>query len=104
MSAAHHHLLTNHVPVVGIPIAVAVLGWGIWARQFLLQRAGLVMLTVLALRTVSVYLTGEPAEEIVEHIPGVSESLIEAHETAALVAFVTVLLVGMVPLPKRRAA
>jgi hypothetical protein len=27
-----------------------------------------------------VYLTGEPAEEVVEHLPGVAESFIESHE------------------------
>jgi hypothetical protein len=47
---------------------------------------------------IPVYLTGEPAEEIVENLPGVDEAFIEQHEEAALVAFVDILIVGVAAL------
>jgi len=37
-----------------------------------------------------VYLTGEPAEELVENLPGISETVMETHEEIALVATVVV--------------
>ncbi|HET7289084.1 MAG TPA: hypothetical protein VFJ67_01500, partial [Thermodesulfobacteriota bacterium] len=40
------------------------------------------------------YLTGEPAEEVVENTPGISENLIEEHEEAAEKAFILVEAVG----------
>jgi hypothetical protein len=33
-----------------------------------------------------VYFTGEPADELVENLPGVAESLIDKHKYAALFA------------------
>jgi len=42
-----------------------------------------------------VYLSGEPAEHLVEHLPGISEPVIEAHEEAAEVAFIAVIVLGV---------
>jgi predicted RND superfamily exporter protein len=41
-----------------------------------------------------VYLTGEPAEEVVEHLPGVAESFIESHEDAAKFSLILTLATG----------
>ncbi len=41
------------------------------------------------------YFTGEPAEEVVEHLPGVAESFIEAHEEAAKFSLVLTLMTGV---------
>ena len=43
-------------------------------------------------------LTGEPAEEVIEHLPGVSKATIEEHEDAATFAFAGVLAVGVAAL------
>ena len=48
--------------------------------------AGLVVALLTALVAVVVYLTGEPAEELVENLPGISEAAMETHEEIALVA------------------
>ena len=55
-------------------------------------------LIVIALLAIPAYLTGEPAEELVENLPGVSKSSIEQHEEAAQVAFAGVLVVGVAAL------
>jgi VIT1/CCC1 family predicted Fe2+/Mn2+ transporter len=41
---------------------------------------------MMAIIALPVYLTGEPAEEAVEKLPGVSEAMIELHEEAATIA------------------
>jgi hypothetical protein len=86
MNWVHIHLLLNHLPVIGSVLAVPILAWGIWRSSEEVIRVALVLLATLAAVTVAVYLTGEPAEEAVEGLAGVSERLIEQHEEAALLA------------------
>ncbi|MPZ20825.1 MAG: hypothetical protein GEV06_23395 [Luteitalea sp.] len=52
----------------------------------------------MALLAVPVYLSGEPAEEAIEHLAGVSEALIEQHETWAAGALVGVEGLGVLGL------
>src|SRR5262245_14675273 len=51
-----------------------------------------------ALLALPVYFTGEPAAEVVEHLHGVEESLIEEHEDAALFALLMARATGVVAL------
>lgn len=95
MNLAHLHLILNHVPTIGIPIALIFLIYGLYEKNSTSPRFALLVLAGLALATVPVYLTGEPAEEIVEHLPGVAESFIEAHEDAAFYSFVLTLFAGV---------
>ncbi|MBI2875740.1 MAG: hypothetical protein HYY20_02535 [Candidatus Tectomicrobia bacterium] len=44
------------------------------------------------------YLTGEPAEEAIEHLPGVVEDLIETHEERALIALILTIFGGILGL------
>ena len=53
---------------------------------------------IVALLTVPVYLTGEPAEETVESLPGVSKAIIEQHDGAAAYAFTGVIVTGVAAL------
>ncbi len=96
MNLAHLHLVLNHVPVIGIPIALAFLLYGIVAKNMQIRRFALLVLITLAAAVLPVYLTGEPAEKIVEHLPGVAESYIEAHEEAAEISLVLTLFSGVV--------
>src|SRR5690606_29894091 len=93
MSPVHFHLLLNHVPVIGTLVAIALLAWALLRRHPELTRASLGMFVVFALAGIVVYLTGEPAEHLVEHLPGVSHDAVEAHEEAAVLA--TALLGGL---------
>ena len=94
MNFAHLHLMLNHLPVVGIPVALAFLLYGLKVKNTSLQRFSYLILIALAAVVIPVYLTGEPAEELVEHLPGVAESLIEAHEEAAEISLVLTLVLG----------
>jgi hypothetical protein len=98
MSPVHLHLLLNHVPVIGTIVAIGLLAYAVVRRSPELVRVSLGMFVLLALAGAVVYLTGEPAEELVEGLPGVSEAILERHEEAALVATTLLGLVGAVSL------
>ena len=89
MSYAHLHLIVNHLPVLGVPFGAALLGLGLFRGQVALQRAGLSVLVLAGLAAGIAYLTGEPAEHALEAMGPLGarpETLIEAHEEAALAA------------------
>lgn len=94
MNFAHLHLIMNHVPLIGIPVALAFLAHGLWTQNASTQKFSLLVLFGLAVMVLPVYLTGEPAEEVVEHLPGVAESFIEAHEDAAKFSLILTLAAG----------
>lgn len=94
MSAAHLHLALNHIPLLGILFGAALLAYGLWRRQDEVQTASLGLLAVAGLSTLAVYLTGEPAEDIVEGLAGVSHEAIDAHEAIGLYALIAGLVTG----------
>lgn len=94
MNFAHVHLLLNHIPIVGIPLALVFLIYGICLKHQPSKRFALLVLVFLALMVLPVYLTGEPAEEVVEHLPGVTESFIEPHEDMAVISLILTLTAG----------
>jgi uncharacterized membrane protein len=93
---AHIHLLLNHFPVIGTIMAFSLFLLGLFARSDDLKRASLVIFLGISLLTIATYISGNGAEEKICKADqpedpcrdkGVSKSLIEAHESAALVAF-----------------
>lgn len=96
MDLLHLHLLLNHFPVIGTIIGIALLLLGFVSKSDALKRASLAVFFVLALLTIVVYLTGEPAEERVEKSPGVSKAFIEEHEDAAIPALIAMEVTGCV--------
>lgn len=58
----------------------------------------LVLAVLVALIAIPVYLTGEPAEELVEDVPGVSESIMEQHEESAEISFILMEVTGALAL------
>lgn len=86
MSDAHWHLLVSHLPVLGVPFGAAVLGIGLLRANPTIQRTGLLVLLLAGLAAGLAYVTGEPAEHALEGMAGRPESLVEAHEDAALAA------------------
>lgn len=94
MNFAHLHLVMNHIPLIGIPVALSFLAHGLWTKNASTQRFSLLILFGLAAMVLPIYLTGEPAEEVVEHLPGVAESFIESHEDAAKFSLILTLATG----------
>ena len=98
MNATHLHLLLNHVPVLGTVLGLGLLAFASWRRSEEIKRAALGLFVIAALVAIPTYLTGEPAEDTVESLPGVTHPLIERHEEAAVVAFTGMLGLGVVAL------
>lgn len=93
MNGVQMHLVLNHLPVVGILFGFVVLALGVWRRNESWTRLALGVLVVVGITAALATMTGEGAEEAVEHLPGVSESIIHEHEEAAeLTALITYVL------------
>jgi uncharacterized membrane protein len=94
MNAAHWHLLVNHLPVIGTLFVVLLLIAGFLRSSGEVQKLSLVFAVVVALTAVAAYLTGDPAEHVVENLPGVTSFAIHVHEEFAEVAFVLTACLG----------
>jgi uncharacterized membrane protein len=86
MSVVHLHLMLNHLPVIGAVIGILLLVVALWRKSSELGKVSLGLFALLGVASIGVFLTGEPAEELVETLPGFSEAITEAHEEIALVA------------------
>ncbi len=95
MNWTHLHLILNHIPLLGTFFGGGVLLLGLIRRSSELKATGLATLALVALATVPVFFTGEPAEESVERLAGVSKPIIEKHEQAATVALGGTSVLGM---------
>ena len=98
MNTVHLHLMLTHVPVLGTFFGLTLLGTAVLLRSSDVTRAGLATLVLSALSAIPAFLTGEGAEHAVEHLAGVGEKVIEAHESAAGVALAALELAGALAL------
>ncbi len=83
MNDAHLHLVLNHLPILGVLFGLLILTAGFFLKNPAVKRTALGMFVLSAVFAIPAYLTGEPAEEVVEKLPGVTENLIETHEDLA---------------------
>ena len=95
MNQAHIHLLINHLPVIGSLFGVIVLAHGMWTKNGQTKIASYNLFILSAIGAAIAYFTGEPAEEMVENIAGVTERAIEQHEDFAMSAFISFMLLGI---------
>jgi uncharacterized membrane protein len=94
MNFPHIHLLMNHVPTVGFGIGLVIFVMALLLKQSDLRRVGLVIFFLAAAITIVTYVSGNDAREALKETPGISGPLMEAHESAALVAFVFMEITG----------
>ena len=98
MDLTHLHLILNHLPVVGVIFGFLILLWGFLRGYEEVKNVGFLILVFTAAAAVPVYLTGEPAEEAVENLPGVAEQIIELHEDSALISLILAIVTGALAL------
>ncbi len=98
MNSTHVHILLNHFPIIGTLIGTMLLLYGVWKKNKSIQNVSLITIFVMALIAIPVFLTGEPAEESVENLPGIVKSAIEEHEEAGEIAFWSMMITGVVSL------
>ena len=98
MNQTHIHLLLNHFPIVGTLIGSVILLYSIIKKHNSGKNIGASIIVIMAIIAIPVLLTGEPAEESVEHISGISKALIHDHEEASEKAFWLMELTGLISL------
>lgn len=91
-NGAQFHMLVNHLPVIGLLGMVVALAVAMIVQSLAIKRFVLLATVVVGASALAPYWTGEPAEEVVEHLPGVSKNLIHEHEELAEKATVLSLL------------
>lgn len=91
MNLAHLHLILNHVPVIGVLFALALLVFGLLRRSVETTKAALWAMVIVGLLAVPAYLTGEPAEE---YVAGIDKAQVERHEEAAGIALAAIAVAG----------
>ncbi len=98
MNAAHLHLILNHIPIIGVPIGLAVLLWGVVGRRDAVVQVALVLFLFMAAAVIPVFVSGNGAEEVVEPIVAGADTWIEPHESAASVSLILTLALGGISL------
>jgi uncharacterized membrane protein len=107
MNASQMHLAMTHLPVVLSLVGMVALSISFIKTNIHLRTTALYILVIAGITALPVFFTGEGAEEVVEHLPGVSESLIEKHEFVAklgLFAILAASILALASLPKFIAA
>ena len=95
MNEAHIHLVLTHFPIVGTILGTGILIYSQIVKDNSAAKIAFLTLILMSLLTIPVFLTGEGAEESVEHLAGVSENLIEEHEDLAAKAIWFMAVLGV---------
>lgn len=107
MNAAQIHLAINHVPVVLSAVSLVFLALGFFRRNESQSRSGLGLVIAAGLFAIPAFLTGEPAETVIEGLGQSVRPYIHAHEESAEVALILIeasalaAIVGFYALKKR---
>jgi uncharacterized membrane protein len=96
MNPAHLHLVINHLPIIGSFIGLSLIIYShIVNKNTSNLKAGLVILAISCFTILPVYFSGEAAEDIVEHLPGITHDTIEEHEELAELGLYISLFIGL---------
>jgi len=96
MTPAHLHLFLNHMPIFGTLFGFILLFLGLTRGNKILQKAGLATFVVVALVTIPAFLTGEPAEHLVEDFAGFSHDMAHEHEELGEKGLIIALILGAI--------
>src|SRR6187455_2822864 len=98
MNSVQLHLALTHVPVILSLAGLIMLIIGLLKKNSVLIRTSYTMIAIAGITALPVYFSGEEAEEAVEHIAGISESLIEDHEEIAKFSMISIVIAGLLAL------
>jgi biotin transporter BioY len=98
MNSSQIHLALTHIPVVLSFVGLVMLIVALLKRNDLLTKTSFYIFLMAGLFALPVYFTGEDTEEIVEHLPGISESIISRHEQFATISLTMTLLCAAISL------
>jgi uncharacterized membrane protein len=83
------------LPIIGSFLGILVLLYGFFVKSKHTRLAGYYILIISAIGALITFATGEPAEEIVENVAGISGRAINNHEEAAELAMIFMNLTGL---------
>ncbi len=95
MNASQIHLALTHLPVVLSIAGSIMLIISLIRKNPIAINVALYVLVAAGIFSMPVFFTGEGAEEMVEDLPGVSQSLIEKHEEIAKYGFAFIIAAGL---------
>ena len=98
MNGAHLHLIVCHIPIVGAAFTTLLIIFALAQKNKDIKRVSLWFAVITGISALLVYLTGDSAEDIVKTIPGITEDIIEPHETMAMLYMISLLIIGAVAL------
>jgi uncharacterized membrane protein len=98
MNLTHLHLVSNHIPVIGLAFGILFLLGGMFRKSLELQVAAYLTFILSTFAVIIAYFTGEPAVESVEYIFDVTEQSIDAHASAAKATFFSMLVLSALSL------
>ena len=94
MNLTHLHLVSNHIPVIGLAFGILFLLGGMFRKSLELQVAAYLTFILSTFAVIIAYFTGEPAVESVEYIFDVTEQSIDAHASAGKATFFSMLILS----------
>ena len=97
-NAAHWHIVLNHLPIVGSLAALLLMAWAFIKNTDESKRIALTALVLVALVSIPAFLTGEPSEQFLKGLPGISKRWMSAHEEMAEKALWLTLAAGALAL------
>ena len=83
MNEVHWHLVMNHAPIFFPIVGVIVMITGLISKSEAVKRTAYLVFIIGAITTLPTMFSGEGAEEVVEHMSGVSHNYIHHHEEQA---------------------
>jgi uncharacterized membrane protein len=98
MNQSQIHLALTHLPVILTLTGSVVLAISLFSRNATVTKVALYILVAASLFALPVFFSGEGAEETIEHLPGVSGSQIQEHETFANISIYIITGTGLLAL------
>lgn len=98
ITPAHLHVLVNHIPVIGLPIILLLLLWGLARREDAVVRAALIGTVLLAAGTWFADFTGDGAKDDIRQLAWANKDVITAHEDAGDQLEIVAIATGVVAL------
>ena len=96
MNLAHVHLLLNHFPTIGFGIGLGLFLVALVGKNDELKRASFVIFFLIAAISIPTYMSGNAAQEVLKDQQDVSQTVVRAHEDAALLGFLIIEIAGFV--------
>ena len=94
MNTPHLHLIVNHLPILFPVVGISVMLCAWIFKADILKRMAYGIFILSALATIAAVTSGEGAEETLEHMAGIDERYMHAHEEKAEIFAVLIYILG----------